>query len=424
MEAEHSRLLIIEKDKARREALTQYLEQQGHVVATALDGRLGWEMVRADKYDLVLLDIDAPEMNGLQLLANMKGDAALRDIAVIMLLDHDDSERAVGAIEQGAADYLVAPYNASVVKARTAVHLEKSHLSEHHEDYMREKRILKMESELEIGRSIQAGFLPKMLPDFPGWEIAAYFHAARQVAGDFYDAFPLVQNRRLGLVIADVCDKGVGPAMYMALIRSMIRAFSQQHLSLRWADFLDEGGGSPSRRGADMRQRGLPSSGMSALKNAVELTNNYIAKTQSDDNMFATAFFAVLDPATGLLSYINGGHNPPAVINAQGEIKARLTPTGPAVGMLPDIDFGVKDVQMEPGDFLFTFTDGVTDARNPAGELFGEPRTLALLKDPPPTASDLTDRVVQSLRAHIDTADQFDDITMLCVRRVPLPPDA
>jgi phosphoserine phosphatase RsbU/P len=135
--------------------------------------------------------------------------------------------------------------------------------------------------------------------------------------------------------------------------------------------------------------------------------------------MFATTFFAVLDPATGQLNYVNGGHNPPVLIGADG-IKDRLKPTGPAPGILPNVDYHIGQAQMEPGDILFTFTDGVTDAKNPAGQMFTEKRMLALIEPPAESARALLDRVDDAVRAHISTANQFDDITMLAARRSPL----
>jgi len=132
--------------------------------------------------------------------------------------------------------------------------------------------------------------------------------------------------------------------------------------------------------------------------------------------MFATTFFAILDPATGQLNYVNGGHNPPVLIGPDG-IKERLKATGPAPGVLPDVDYRIGQTQMEPGDILFTFTDGVTDAKDPAGKHFGEKRMLALIEPPAESAQALLDRVDDAVRAHISTAIQFDDITMLAARR-------
>ena len=134
--------------------------------------------------------------------------------------------------------------------------------------------------------------------------------------------------------------------------------------------------------------------------------------------MFATLFFGVLDPASGLLTYINGGHNPPVVLDSAGKVKARLKPTGPAVGMLSNMVFETQQVILEPGDLLFTFTDGVLDARNPASQLFTEKSLLPLLQQPIASAAALVDRIEITLKAHIGSADQFDDITLLAVHRV------
>lgn len=287
-----------------------------------------------------------------------------------------------------------------------------------HKLIQQQQDLLKFERDIHIGRQIQIDFLPKpdQLPQPPGWEIATYFQAAREVAGDFFDAFP-IQNK-IGLVIADVCDKGVGAALFMSLIRSLIRAFAEQHRPLGWLADLTNEESTSTLNIASKQRRKLLSAGTSALL-AVELTNNYVAHNHGEMNMFATLFFGVLDPATGVLTYINGGHPGPAIISSSGEVKARLTSTGPAVGMMPDMDFDVEQTRLALGDILFTFSDGVTDARSPNKKFFTEKSLLPLLTQPVASAAALLARVETNLRAHIATADQFDDITMLAVRRIP-----
>jgi phosphoserine phosphatase RsbU/P len=272
------------------------------------------------------------------------------------------------------------------------------------------------ERELEIGREIQASFLPEELPQAPGWEICSQFEAARLVAGDFYDAFPLSGGKRIGLLIGDVTDKGVGAALFMALFRSLIRAFADQHYSLGWMDVLASDSTTNKRSGSVGRRRELLSTGATALKNAIDLTNNYIARNHGKTNMFATIFFGLLDPANGGLIYINGGHEPPLLIR-DGEIQAVLEPSGPAVGLLPELNFSIEHVELEPGDILFAYTDGVVDARSPEGKPFGEELLKTLITAPTDSAARLLDRVYENLKAHISEADQFDDITMLAVRR-------
>jgi len=269
------------------------------------------------------------------------------------------------------------------------------------------------ERDLQIARQIQSSFLPEELPQFPGWEIAARFWPARLVAGDFYDVFSLVQKRRVGLVIADVCDKGVGAALFMALFRTLIRALAQQHYTLRWVGTLEDD--QPAMPPGE-RRRAIPSTGTTALKTAIELTNNYIAITHDRASMFATVFFGVLDPGNGALLYVNGGHEPPVIVGPAG-VKARLMPTGPAVGMFPNVPFEIREVQLQPGDILLTVTDGITEAQNSNHDLYSTERLYALLSQPFPSAAVLLDQIEASVQAFTAGAEQSDDITMLAVRR-------
>lgn len=268
-----------------------------------------------------------------------------------------------------------------------------------------QKKLVQMERDMEIGRQIQAGFLPSELPSARGWDVAAHFRPAREVSGDFYDAFAL-PGGLMALVITDVCDKGVGAALYMTLLRSLLRAFAERAFGPTDAD--------PSSRSAN---RPIPPSRHIAVS-AVEQTNNYVAQTHGQACMFATLFFGVLDPATGRLTYINAGHDAPALLGA-GAIKARLNPTGPVVGITPNIAYEIGEILMEPGDTLFTYTDGVTEARDAAGRFFTEQRLLARLQDPADSATALVDNVIAALNQHIAGAEPHDDVTMLVVRREP-----
>ena len=149
---------------------------------------------------------------------------------------------------------------------------------------------------------------------------------------------------------------------------------------------------------------------------AVRMTNNYIAQNHWQLSMFATLFFGILDPRTGLLCYVNGGHEPPTIIRETGE-KLQLAPTGPAVGVMPDAAFKSDRVTLQPGDLLFGYTDGVTEAKNMEGELFNRQRLLSFLDIPVNSASELLDCIESHLFQYIDDAPQFDDITMLSIRR-------
>jgi phosphoserine phosphatase RsbU/P len=270
-----------------------------------------------------------------------------------------------------------------------------------------------LNDELEKGRGIQKNFLPAVLPQKAGWEIAAYFRPARQVSGDFYDGFELPDGS-VGLVIGDVCDKGVGAALFMALFRSLIRIFSGQ-TSLE--GLCPSGSEIFSERPSSDGEVRIGNPNPTAALEAVRLTNDYILQNHGELGMFATLFFGVLDSATGLLTYINGGHQPPLVIDPSGAVREYLGPTGPAVGMMLDTTFKVQQTRLNPGDILFGYTDGVPEAVGHGGEFFSEERVLSMLKSTAPSALSLLDHIVESVTAHIGEAGQSDDITVLAVGR-------
>jgi sigma-B regulation protein RsbU (phosphoserine phosphatase) len=149
---------------------------------------------------------------------------------------------------------------------------------------------------------------------------------------------------------------------------------------------------------------------------AVALTNDYIAQEHNEMCMFATLFFGVLDPKNGRLIYVSGGHETVFVIDQNG-IRERLLPTGPAVGLHPQVQFKYKQVQLKPGDILFSYTDGVIDARSPDEERFTRKRLSTLLSEPASNALELMERIGTHLFSHIGKAQQEDDITMLTLQR-------
>jgi sigma-B regulation protein RsbU (phosphoserine phosphatase) len=275
----------------------------------------------------------------------------------------------------------------------------------------RQEELLKFEVDLQIGRQIQNGFLPNVLPSAPGWQIAARFQPAREVAGDFYDAF-MLSPTTLGFVIADVCDKGVGAALFMALVRSLIRVYTQQRYSILVARASDG-----TATGGDAEDLAAAGTAGAAIKQAVTLANEYIGENHLDMNMFATTFAGVLDLESGKIVYVNGGHNPPMILTVAGKI-VDLPAGGPAVGMVPGVEFKIGHAQLEPGDLLVCYTDGVTDARDPQGRFFSEARLVKFVEGLGATpAEQVASQLLEGLTAHISTALQFDDITMIIIRR-------
>jgi serine phosphatase RsbU (regulator of sigma subunit) len=255
-----------------------------------------------------------------------------------------------------------------------------------------------LEFELEKGRQIQKDFLPRQIPSLPDWEIATFLDPAGQVSGDFYDVFPL-EHDRIGLVIADVCDKGVGSAFYMALFRSLIRIYAEQLSRYRPATV-------PAASPAEM----------ALVPRVVQLTNDYIARNHGHDGMFATIFFGMLDPQTGKLEYVNAGHEPLYVVGRDG-IRTPLNHTGPAVGLMPGTAYAPAFVELAHGEVLMGYTDGLTEARSPEGEFYSRNRLRTLLTTPSYSASELLDKVKDSLFKFIGSAPRDDDVTLIAVQR-------
>ncbi|NNL76956.1 MAG: SpoIIE family protein phosphatase [Desulfobacterales bacterium] len=269
-----------------------------------------------------------------------------------------------------------------------------------------------LNEELEKGRQIQREFLPQKIPELPNWDISTYFAPAKQVSGDIYDVFSLPGNN-LGVVIADVADKGVGSALYMALIRSLIRVFSG-HISLHgFSNFSINNGLTKS-----VADQCATTDQLNAL-NAVKLTNDYIAHEHAKEGMFATVFFGVINPFTGIMAYINAGHEPAVITNSSG-IKQSLGPTSPAVGMMVDTKFEIQQVQIEPGDILIGYTDGVIEALAPNGDFFTRKRLLSIIEQRNSSASEIVERIKTNLFIHVHNAPPSDDITMLAVKRLVL----
>ncbi|HVK66932.1 MAG TPA: GAF domain-containing SpoIIE family protein phosphatase [Polyangium sp.] len=250
-----------------------------------------------------------------------------------------------------------------------------------------ENGLAAVEREMQIGRVLQSEFLPRDLPSLPGWQIASRFMPARQLSGDFYDVFQLASGE-VAVAIADVCDKGVGAALFMSLVRGLLRAFA-----LRAAD-------------------------RTAVLAAITETNDYLAENHGRTAMFTTLFFGVLDPESGDLSYVNCGHDAPIVLGATGE-EIRLESTGPALGAIRDVEFETGHLTLLPGDSLVAFTDGVSDALDPSERSFTEEKLLSILRGGSPSVTTMHGDVVAALRHHIGSAAQFDDITLLALRRNP-----
>lgn len=265
----------------------------------------------------------------------------------------------------------------------------------------RSTKLMAYEKEMEIGRQIQAGFLPKSLPVLENWELAASFVAAREVAGDFYDVFKLNNLPLLGIVIGDVCDKGVGAALFMTLFRSLIRASSLY--GNVYSGLVDAEPGDASITADEV------------LQNSLLTTNRYIATTHAGSSMFASVFFGLLDTESGELHYVNAGHESPIIFRQNGETEL-LDITGGVIGLFPAAQYAVKTVTLNNGDLIFAYTDGVNEAKNLQGDQFGESRIMEATDPRDISPDNFLSIILDAIYEFRGAAEQSDDITMLALK--------
>ena len=348
---------------------------------------------------------------------------------VIVAFDGDQSMLGMHAAEH-TNHFIVMPASPvlvenAVLNAAQAHRLQLLDIGEHE----RERRA-KIDADVQTARNIQAGFLPHSLPEVDGYTMAAFLQPAREVAGDFYDAFPGAYGRRVAFSVSDICDKGVGAALFMAIFRTLYRSLmTGQSGSLAWLPtgsisgitapgVVDEMDDEPEDPFGDIvaRARHGISTGAGLLQHAVFGTNEYILRNHGLDAYFSTTFFGLLDPESGYFHYVNAGHNPPILIRADGTM-LMLEPTGPAVGILEDATFDVHEQRLDPGDSLLVYSDGAPEAKNEQGEFFTRDRLLDVARRPGDSASELVTRVVDALRRHMGSADPYDDITILTLCR-------
>jgi serine phosphatase RsbU (regulator of sigma subunit) len=247
--------------------------------------------------------------------------------------------------------------------------------------------------ELSFARTVQTSFLPAERPRIEGWQIAATLEPARETSGDFYDLIPLYGGR-LGIVIADVADKGLGAALYMALSRTLIRAYAVDY-ALRYAQTF-------------MRQVG----------HLIKTVNERIV-TDTQSDMFVTVFFGVLDPKTGAFSYVNAGHNPPYLFRRhRGRRVKLLRRTGPPVGILEDAHWTRRSLKIECGETLVLYTDGLTEAMNGDGGFFGEEALQRTIRSSLLLPADaICNEILRAVAEFEAGAPRADDITLLILRR-------
>jgi serine phosphatase RsbU (regulator of sigma subunit) len=373
-------ILIVDDTPANLRLLAQMLAERGFKVRAVTSGARALAALESAPCDLVLLDIKMPGMNGYEVCKRLKADAQTRDIPVIFISSLDEVADKVNAFSAGGVDYVTKPFQLDEVLARVETHLALRDLQRRLQDANR-----RLERELALAGSVQASFLPKRVPDVRGWQLSMMLRPARETSGDFYDVSRL-PNGRLGILIADVVDKGAGAALYMALSCTLLRTYAAEYAA------------EPARVLTSVNRRLL---------------------TDTDASEFVTVFYAVLDPVTGDLIYGNAGHHPPYLLRCGGNADIeRLSRTGIPLGIFEGQTWGQRGAELGPGDVLVLYTDGVTDAQDVHGAFFGADRLLASVRaNVGCSAEDVQGAILADIDAFMGDAPQRDDIALVVVVR-------
>jgi serine phosphatase RsbU (regulator of sigma subunit) len=379
-------ILIVDDTPANLRLLSQMLAEQGYHVRPVPDGPLALVAVQAEPPDLILLDIRMPEMDGYEVCEQLKADAWTRDIPIIFISALDATQDKLRAFHAGGVDYITKPFQAAEVLARVETHLALRELQKQLQDANE-----RMVRELSLAGKVQASFLPRKVPEIPGWLLSATLKPATQASGDFYDLISL-PNGQWGIVVADVTDKGAGAALYMALSCTLIRTYAL---------------GYPGR----------PELVLSAV-------NRRILKDCST-SQFVTVFYCVFDPITGMMVYANAGHCPPLHFSMEDDENVHeLVGTGMPLGILEDRTWGQGAIQLDPGDALVLYTDGITEAHRELPLMFGQERlsksvraTLGTASLQRPSAQDIQDAILSDVQSFVGGAPQPDDIALIVLVR-------
>jgi sigma-B regulation protein RsbU (phosphoserine phosphatase) len=373
-------ILIVDDTPANLRLLSQMLAEQGYQVRPVLDGPLALAATQAEPPDLILLDIRMPEMDGYEVCEHLKADAQTCDIPIIFISALDATQDKVRAFTVGGVDYVTKPFQFEEVLARVETHLALRKLQKQLQDANK-----KMARELALAGEVQTSFLPRELPDIPGWQLSVTLKPSRETSGDFYDV-NLLPNGRLGILVADVVDKGAGAALFMALSWILIRTYAPEY---------------PTQ----------PELVLSAV-------NRRILK-DTNANQFVAVFYGILDPATGTLAYCNAGHVPPYLLSTQSDDAIQtLLRTGPPLGILEDVTWEQGVVQLALGDVLVLYTDGITDAEDGKGTFFGQERLLGSVQaNLGLSAQEMQDALMAEVHEFVGDAPQFDDIALMVLVR-------
>jgi sigma-B regulation protein RsbU (phosphoserine phosphatase) len=375
------RVLIVEDVKANVDVLVHALRDD-YKLSVALNGENALRSAENTPPDLILLDIMMPGMDGYEVCRRLRASAKTREVPVMFLSALEDVHNKARGFEAGGNDYLTKPFEVLEVQARVRSLLKAKAYS----DAVKEK----MASELRIAREIQLGILsPDVSSGTRGTrlDIQAVLEPAREVGGDLYEVLRTGDDRVV-VVVGDVSGKGVPAALFMAVTTTLIRVITP---------------------------------GLERPEQILARVNDALAtQIQNPRCMFVTLACAVFEPKAGKVAFASMGHPSPVLVRAGNAPSRPVRSTGLVAGIMPGTNIPSQTLDLQPGDMLLFYTDGVTEAFDAQGEQFGEQGLLEhLAKARGQSAADTVASTLGAVRRHAGDTPQSDDITIVAVRCLP-----
>jgi len=332
-------LLVVDDNEMNRDMLSRRLLRQGHQVEMATNGREALDMIEAHKFDLVLLDIMMPEMNGYEVLEYIKTDPSLRHIPVIMITAVDEIESVVRCIELGADDYLPKPFNPILLKARINASLEKKRLRDQQVAYTHQLDLenRRKSDELEQARQIQLSMLPAAPPAIPYLDIAAQQKTASEVGGDYYDFFPQ-PNGKLFVAIGDATGHGVGSGLMVAMTKASLMATEEAELT-----------------------------------DLIKKINRVLTRIDLGRQLNMSLMVLEIVPSSNgnLTVRASGGGIPPIYVLRPGGIAEEVLISGLPLGVMEEASYTLTEFTLNPPDTMLLMSDGLPETFNSKRELLG-----------------------------------------------------
>jgi sigma-B regulation protein RsbU (phosphoserine phosphatase) len=372
-------LLVVDDDRLIRMVMGKYLENEGHRVSFAVNGHEALDMLARQTFEMILLDIEMPEMNGYQVLEQVMANPRWRDIPVIVTSAVEQMESVVRCIQMGAEDYLTKPVNRVLLKARIDASLEKKRLRDQQTTHLQ-----RLEREMEFARQTQLSILPERLPQTDPYSLGALMIPAQAVGGDFYDVIDLGDDQ-WGVVVGDVSGKGLPAALFMTLTYSLLRTEAARHVSPK-----------------------------QALYNV-----NRVLMGMNSTSMFVTVICGILDLKGGTFSYARAGHPSPLSVSSVGQLLDIPSGSSQALGLFDQPCIDENTIHIPEGGLVVLYSDGLSEATDSADRQFGEERLPHVFRDlihREPQA--ICEGLWQTVQSHCGNSEQQDDFTLMVIKSV------